>query len=94
MHGNRFFIVEALVEVLAFEHLRDGVLRGQADEILGGKFRKPAAVEIDHRFFGTENFENLRLVSLGVLCDLLARQRRARRRATRRIADHSGKVAD
>src|SRR5208337_3509241 len=64
------------------------------DEILGGKLREPAAVEVHHGFFLAENFENLRLVGLGILRNLLLRQRRPGRRAARRIADHSGEISD
>src|ERR1700675_1614833 len=94
MHGNRLLVTEALVEVLTLEHLRDGVLRGQSYEILGGKFREPSAVEVDHRFFRAENPENLSLVGFGVLCNLLPRQRRPRRGAPGWIADHSSEISD
>src|ERR1039458_3008232 len=94
MHGNRLLVTEALVEVLALEHLRDRVLRGQAYEIFGRELREPAAVEVDYRLFRTENSENLHLVSLGILGNLLPRQRRPRRRPPRRIADHPGEIAD
>src|SRR5208337_5639526 len=68
--------------------------RRQPYEILGRKFREPSAVKIHHGFFGTENPENLRLVSLSVLRNLLASQRRPCRRASRRIADHPGEISD
>src|ERR1035437_10811091 len=94
MHRYRFLVVETLVEVLTFEHLRDRVLRGQTDEVLGRELREPPAVEIDNRLFRAENFEDLRLVGFGVLRNLLPRQRRPRRRAPRRIANHPGEVSD
>src|ERR1035441_7333161 len=94
MHGKRLLVMEALVEILALEHLRDRVLRCQTDEILGREFREPPAVEVHHRLFLAENSENLRLVGFGVLRNLLPGQRRPRRRASRRIADHSGEIAD
>src|ERR1035438_3097766 len=86
MHGNRLLVMEALVKVFALEHLRDRVFRCQTYEILGGELREPPAVEVHHRFFRAENLENLRLVGLGVLRNLLPRQRRPRRRAPRWIA--------
>src|ERR1019366_8293925 len=58
------------------------------------ELREPPAVEIDNRLFRAENFEDLRLVGFGVLRNLLPGQRRPRRRASRRIADHSGEIAD
>ncbi len=94
VHGNRFFFMEAFVEVLTLEHLRDGVLRGQTDEILSRKLREPAAVEIHHGFLRAENFENLCLIGLGVFRNLLLRQRRPGRGAARRIADHAGEISD
>src|ERR1035438_7416126 len=94
MHGNRLLVMEALVKVFALEHLRDRVFRCQTYEILGGELREPPAVEVHHRFFRAENLENLRLVGLGVLRNLLPRQRRPRRRAPRWIAYHSGEISD
>src|SRR5258708_14129340 len=89
MHGNRLLVTEAFVEILALQHLRDRVLRGQPDEIFGGELREPPAVEVDHRFFRTENPENLRLVGLGVLRNLLARQRRPPHPTTGRFRAHA-----
>src|SRR5271155_5310526 len=82
------------MKILAFEHLRDRVLGRETDEIIGGKFRKPAPVEIDHRLFRIKNLEDLGFVGFGVLFDLLARKRRTRSRSPCRIADHSGEIAD
>src|SRR6202162_3242048 len=94
MHGDRLRVTEALVEVLTLEHLRDRVLRCQPYKIFGGKLREPPAVKVHYRLFRTENPENLRLVGLGVLRNLLPRQRRPRRRASGRIADHPGEISD
>src|SRR5713101_6417998 len=94
MHGDRLLVMEALVEFLALEHLRERVLRRQTYEILGRELREPPAVEVHHRFFRAENLENLRLVGLGVLRNLLPRQRRPRRRAPRRVADDAGEISD
>src|SRR5208283_9743 len=94
MHGNRLLVMEALVEVLALQHLRDRVLGRQTYEILGRELREPAAVEINHGFLRAENFENLRLVSLGVLRNLLPRQRRPSSRAPGRIADHPCEITN
>ena len=85
---------KALVKVLALQQLRNGVLRHQADEIVGGELGEPAPVEVDHSLLRIENLEDLRLVSLGVFLDLLAGERRTRDRASRRIADHAGEIAD
>ena len=55
---------------------------------------EPAPVEVDHSFLRIENLEDLRLVSFGVLLDLLAGKRRTRGRAARWVADHAGEIAD
>ena len=55
---------------------------------------EPARIEIHARLLAIEDLEDLLLVGLRVGLDLLARQRRARRVASGRIADHSGEVAD
>src|SRR5258708_14037567 len=94
MHGDRLLVMEALMELLALEHLRDRVFRCQTYEILGGELREPSAVEVHYRFFGAENPENLRLVGLGVFRNLLSRQRRPRRGAPRRIADYPGEITN
>src|ERR1039458_8318560 len=94
VHGNRLLVMKALVELLALEHLRDRVLRRQTYEILGRELREPPAVEVDHRFFRAENFEDLCLVGLGVLRNLLRGQRRPRCRAARWIAYHSSEISD
>src|SRR5208282_4136115 len=85
---------KALMEIFALEHLRNRVLCTQPNEILSTELREPAAVEIDHRFFCAKNFENLRLVGLGILLDLLAGERRARGRAAGRVAYHAGEITD
>ena len=35
VHGDRLLFLEAFVEVVALEHLRDGVLGRQADQVVG-----------------------------------------------------------
>ena len=60
------------MEVLALEHLRDRVLGCQADEVVGGEFREPAAVEIDDGLLRIENLEHLGFVGFSVLLNLLA----------------------
>ena len=80
VHGDGLLFGEALVEVLALEHLRDGELGGQAHEAFVAELVQPFAVEADFGFVAVENFEDLRLVGFGVGVDLLAGERRAGRR--------------
>ena len=94
MHRNRLLFHEALVEVLALQHLRDRELRRQPDEAFVAQLVEPLAVEAHLGFVPIENLEDLRLIGLGVLIDLLARQRRPRGRAPRRVADQPGEIAD
>ena len=89
-----FSSVEALVEVFALQHLRDRELGRQPDEAFEAELAQPLAVEAHLGLVAVEDLEDLRLVGLGVLVDLLARERRPRGRAARGIADEPGEVAD
>ncbi len=73
MHGNRFFFGEALVKVLALQHLRDGELGRQAHKALVAELAQPLAVEADLGLVRVEDLEHLRLIGFGVGIDLLAR---------------------
>ena len=64
------------------------------DHLLPSQRRQPVAVETNLGFFGVQDLEDLRLVGFGVPIDGFARHRRARRVAARRVADHTGHVAD
>ena len=92
--GDRLIALVALREIVALEHARDRVPPGDLDEPGGVHAAEPARIEIDARLFAIEDLEDLLLVGLRVRLDLFARQRRPRRVAPGRIADHSGEVAD
>ena len=94
VHADRLLFLEALVEVLALEHLRDGELGGQADEAFVVELEEPLGVVADFGLVAVENLEDLRLVGFGVGVELLAGERRTRGVAARGIADESGAVAD
>src|SRR5580704_3667101 len=94
VYQDRFLVLKSFVEVFAFEKLRDGILRHQANELIGGELAHPSAVEVDHGFLRIENFEDLCLIGFGIFFDLFAGERRARDRAARWIADHAGEIAD
>src|SRR5580658_10776405 len=82
------------MKLLAFEHLRDGVLGQEPHEIVRRERAHPAPVEVDHGLLRIENLEYLSFISLRILFHLLTAERRARGRTARRIADHAGEIAD
>ena len=88
------FLLEALVKVLALQHLRDSEFRGQADHPLEAQLVQPLGVVADLGLFGVENLENLLLVGFGVRVDLFAGQRLAGDVAAGGVADERGEVAD
>src|ERR1700712_4892501 len=94
MDSDRLVRLVTLVEIIALEHARYGVLGGQANEISRTELIHPSGVESHFGLGRIENLENLRLVGLGVVQDLLASQRRASSALAARITDHSGEVAD
>jgi len=91
---DRLAGAEALAEIVALEHARDGVARGEADHSLGAELVRPLGVVQHLRLLRIEDLEHLRAVGLRVLLDLLARQRRASLVLARRVADHAGEIAD
>ena len=94
VHGNRLLFLEALVEVFPLEHLRDRELCRQLYEAFVAKLAQPFAIEPHLGLVAVEDLEDLGLIGFGVLVDLLAAERRARRCASGRIADEPGEVAD
>ena len=94
MNRNRLVAAITFAEVVALEHARDGMRCRQLDHLGRGQFVHPRRV-VDHLGFRRiEDFEHLRLVSLGIALDVLARKRRARRVLAGRVADHAGEIAD
>jgi hypothetical protein len=67
---------------------------GLPDDGLEGKGAQPRRVELDARPRHVEDLPELGPVGLGVLADLLPRERLAGVGASRGIADHSGEIAD
>ena len=94
VHRNRLLILKAFVKVFALQKLRHRVLRGQPHKLVRAHRSEPAPVEIDDGLLRIENLEHLLLIRLGIQFDLLRRQRRPRRRAPRRVANHPRKIAD
>ena len=83
-----------LLEVAALEHLRNVVLRREAHPPVAAQRLEPLAVEPNLCLLRVEDLEDLGLVALGVLLDLLRRQRRPRLGATGRIPDERGERTD
>src|SRR5471032_421400 len=82
----------ALVEVVALEHPRNGVLRGQANEVRRPHLIHPGGVECHFGLGRIQDLEDLGLVGLGIIEHLLAGQRRTRCALAARVADHPGEV--
>ena len=91
---DRLLFLEALVELLALQHLRDGKVRRQPDDALEAQRAQPFGVEAHLGLVAVEDAEDLLGVGLRVRVDLLPRQRLARGGAARRVADERGEVAD
>ena len=94
VQGDGLFFLKALVEVFALEHLRDGELGREANEVIRSDFANHSAVEASFVLCRIENFVDLRHVSFGVAHDFFAGERRARSGAPGRVADHASEVAD
>ena len=91
---DRLAALVALGEIVALEHARHRVLRGEPDHAVGAERRQPLRVERDLGLLAVEDHEHLVGVGLRVRLDLLARQRRPRHVAAGRVADQAGEVAD
>ncbi|CAM2144483.1 hypothetical protein PT2222_160058 [Paraburkholderia tropica] len=91
---DRHAALEALGEVLALQNARDRVARRELDHAVGAERHRPFAVVADFGLFAVEHERGLLEIRLGVRLDLLARERRTRGVAARRVADQRGEVAD
>src|SRR6185369_16584360 len=86
--------LHSIREVFTFENARDCVTRCETNEVFRSELRHPTAVEINYRFGGLENLEDLLLVRFGVLQNFVFRELLSRCRSAGWIADHSGKISD
>src|SRR5437764_15180017 len=93
MKRDRLFLSHSLFKVVSLEYLPNGRLCRELDEIGGGEFIHPLAVEPQLGLFRIEQLEHLLLIGFGVGIYLLTRQRRTRYIFTRRVADHPCKIA-
>ena len=94
MQADRLLRLEALVKLVALQHLAHRKVRRQPDRLLVTQLAQPLAVVAHLGFLRIQNPEHLLLVRLGVLVDLGPRQRLARHVAPRRVADQRSRVAD
>ena len=94
MHRDRLLVAKRLREIVALEHARDRVLRRELDHAGRAQRLAPLRVVADLGLVAPEHEPRLSVVGLRVGLDLLARQRRPRRVAARRVADHRREVAD
>ncbi len=81
-------------EVLALEDAGDREVRGLADDLLEREPPQPLGVEAHLGAPHVEHLAELRLVGLGVLPDLVPRERAPGLGPPGGIADHPGEVAD
>jgi hypothetical protein len=84
----------ALGEIVAFQHARDGVGGGKANDVHRGHAIHPGGIEHHFGLLGFQNLEHLFGVRPGVFLHLLAGERRARHVLAGGVADHAGEVAD
>ena len=94
VEGDGLLVLEALVEHLALEHLGDGELGHELDEVVVGELVEPLGVEADFGFFAVEDFEDLVLVGFGVGGDFFAGEGLAGDVFAGGVADEGGAVAD
>src|SRR5512135_304476 len=94
VHCDRLVGPEALAEIVALEHARDGVACREPNDSLGTELVGPRGIEQDFGLFRIENLEYLLAVGRRIAGDLVARERRARLVLARGVADHAGEVAD
>ena len=92
-HGHGLARGEALGEVVALEDLRDGGRARETEELLHGHV-EPLGVEAHLGLLAVEDLEGLLRVRARVRVDLVARELRAQRGASARIAHARGVVAD
>ncbi len=67
MHVDWFAFFEAFVEHVAFDHLLDGEVFGEVDNIAEAEFGKPIGVPHDFDFVFVDQFSGLFEVFFGVL---------------------------
>ena len=94
MQRDRLLRGVALGEIVAFEHARDRVPRGEADHVGRVHLAEPFGIEAHLGAFAIEHLEHLFGIGLRIGLDVGARERLARHVLAGRIADHSGEVAD
>ena len=93
MHGDRSLLGVALGEVVALKKACERVAGGKLNEAHGAELVAPFGVVADFGAVKVEHEAGLIEVGLGVLDDLLVRERRTRGVAAGRIADGGREVA-
>ena len=94
MDRDRLTAAVALVEIVALQHARHGVLGRQADHAFRAQFVQPLGVEADERLLFVEDLEDLLGIGLRVGLDLFLGQGLARHVLAGGVADHAGEIAD
>ena len=92
MQRNRLFVIEALMKVLALQHLRQRELRHQLHHVVVAQLIQPLGVVPNLRLYRIENLKNLRLISLRIRRNLRWRQRLPRHIAPGRIPNQRRRI--
>jgi len=87
VQADGLLCLEALVEFVTLQHLRNSEVRGEADGLLIAQLAQPLGVVAHLGLLRVEDFEDLLLVGLGELVNLLAGESLAGHIFTRWVAD-------
>jgi len=94
VNGNRLIGRVALLEIIALQHPRDGIARGELNEIGGIHLPHPARIERHLGEIRVENAENLLAIGLGIAGDIFRGQWLTGLIAPGGVTDHAGEVTD
>ena len=92
VHADRLLLLEALMKLIALQHLRQRRLRRQPDHPLEPELIQPLGVVSHLGLLRVKDLKHLRLVGLGVLVDLLPGQRLARHIPSSRVPDQRRRI--
>ena len=94
MQSDWLLVLESSMELVSFEHLRDGKLLREADHAFKSQRAEPLRVKSHLCLVAVEDPEDLIGVGLSVLVDFFGREHLAGGRATARIPDERSEIAD
>ena len=92
MNAEWFIRIETLGKIIAFKHLRNGVLRGEFDYIRKGHLGEPFGIVFNREIILRQNLRCLIEITLTIRARLLQCKSRSRFGFTSGIANHAGKI--